>query len=203
LIEKAKKKRKDAIITIPNIISLSRLILSPVLLYLILSKKTQAAFITFLIAISTDFFDGAVARMFKQKSNLGALLDPLGDKVLMTTSFIALSLPSISHPNSIPVWLTAAVIGRDIYILLGAWAAFKLIGQKKFPPTVTGKASTALQMTTPLSVLFLNMINKESYLLLFLFILTLIMTVLSGIHYTIIGLKWLDKAECQNRKQTH
>lgn len=198
-----KNKSKNAIITIPNIISLSRLLLSPVFLYFILSGKTQTSFIIFLIAISTDFLDGATARMFKQKSNLGALLDPLGDKVLMTTSFIALTLPSINHPHSIPIWLTATVIGRDIYIVLGAAAAFKLIGQKKFPPTITGKASTALQMLTPLSVLFLNMINRESHLLLYLFILTLIMTVVSGIQYTLIGLKWMDKAKCQNRKQTH
>lgn len=198
-----KNKSKNAIITIPNIISLSRLLLSPVFLYFILSGKTQTSFIIFLIAISTDFLDGATARMFKQKSHLGALLDPLGDKVLMTTSFIALSLPSINHPHSIPVWLTATVIGRDVYIVIGAAAAFKLIGQKKFPPTITGKASTALQMLTPLSVLFLNMINRESHLLLYLFILTLIMTVVSGIQYTLIGLKWMDKAKCQNRKQTH
>jgi cardiolipin synthase len=198
-----KEKSKNAIITIPNLISLSRLILSPVFLYFVLSGKTQSAFITFLIAISTDFFDGAVARMFKQKSNLGALLDPLGDKVLMTTSFIALSFPSISHPNTIPIWLTIAVIGRDVYIVTGAAAAFKLIGQKKFPPTITGKASTVLQMATPLSVLLLNTVNRESHLLLFLFILTLIMTVLSGIHYTFIGLKWLNQAERLNRKQTH
>ena len=203
MVDTIKNKSKNAIITIPNIISLSRLILSPVFLYFVLSGKTQASFIAFLIAISTDFFDGAIARMLKQKSNLGALLDPMGDKVLMTTSFIALSLPSINHPNSIPIWLTATVIGRDIYIVLGAAAAFKLIGQKKFPPTITGKASTVLQMATPLCVLFLNMIKRESHLLLFLFILTLIMTVVSGIHYTFIGLKWLNKAECQNRKQTH
>ena len=198
-----KDKSENAIITIPNIISLSRLILSPVFLYFILSGKTQTSFIIFLIAISTDFLDGAAARMFKQKSHLGALLDPMGDKVLMTTSFIALSLPSINHPHSIPVWLTATVIGRDVYIVLGAAAAFKLIGQKKFPPTITGKASTVLQMLTPLSVLFLNMINRESHLLHYLFILTLIMTVVSGIQYTFIGLKWMDKPECQNRKQTH
>lgn len=141
--------------------------------------------------MSTDFFDGAVARIFKQKSNLGTLLDPMGDKVLMTTSYIALSIPAINSPNSIPVWLTGVVIGRDIYIVIGALIAFRLMGRKKFPPTITGKTSTVFQMGTPLSVLFLNMINIQSPFLFVLFIFTLIITIISGIHYTHIGLSWL------------
>jgi len=146
--------------------------------------------IVFIIAISTDFFDGAVARIFKQKSNLGTLLDPMGDKVLMTTTYIALTIPSINNPNAIPLWLTGVVIGRDIYIVIGALAAFRLMGRKKFPPTITGKASTVFQMATPLAVLFLNMINTKSQFLSLLFILTFIITIISGIHYTYIGMNW-------------
>jgi cardiolipin synthase len=187
-------KKEDAIITVPNIISLSRLVLSPIFLYFVLTGKNREAFIIFLIAISTDFFDGAVARIFNQKSSLGAMLDPLGDKILMTTSFIALSIPALNTPNVIPVWLTIAVIGRDIYIVLGAAAAFKLIGRKKFPPTISGKACTVFQMATPLTVLFLNLIQSESPYLFLLFLLTLVLTLLSGLHYTFIGIRWLGEA---------
>jgi len=193
--------KKEAIITIPNIISLARLVLSPVFLYFILVRKTQEAFIIFLIAISTDFFDGAVARIFKQKSNLGALLDPIGDKVLMTLSYIVLSIPSVNNPNSIPLWLTAVVIGRDLYIVFGAAMAFKLMGRKKFPPTLTGKASTVFQMAVPLTVLFFNMTHVQSGLLGPLFLITLIITLLSGIHYTAIGMKWLRESKSNIKKE--
>lgn len=201
MVETIKNNKKEAVITIPNIISISRLILSPVFLYFILARKTREALIIFIIAVSTDFFDGAVARIFKQKSNLGALLDPIGDKVLMIISFIALSIPSINSPNVIPIWLTAVVIGRDIYIVLGAAVAFKLIGRRKFPPTVTGKASTVFQMAIPLSILFFNMINMESKFLLLLFVSTLIITIISGIHYTYIGMKWLNESKSRVDKK--
>ncbi|HZX09562.1 MAG TPA: CDP-alcohol phosphatidyltransferase family protein [Acidobacteriota bacterium] len=196
-----KNNKKEAAVTIPNIISISRLALSPVFLYFILARKTREAFIIFIIAISTDFFDGAVARIFNQKSNLGALLDPIGDKVLMTISFIVLSIPSINSPNSIPIWLTAVVIGRDIYIVLGAVMAFRLIGRKKFPPTVTGKISTVFQMAVPLSILFFNMIHMQSKFLLLLFLFTLIITIISGIQYTCIGIKWLNESKSEANKR--
>ncbi|MFW6123723.1 MAG: CDP-alcohol phosphatidyltransferase family protein [Acidobacteriota bacterium] len=195
------KNKSEPILTIPNIISLSRLLLSTVFLYLILARKTREAFIIFIIAISTDFFDGAAARIFKQKSNLGALLDSLGDKVLMTLSFIVLSIPSISSPNIIPIWLTAVVIGRDIYIVSGALMAFRLIGRKKFPPTITGKISTVFQMAVPPSILFFNMIHMQSKFLLPLFLFTLIITIISGIHYTCIGIKWLNESKSEANKR--
>lgn len=196
-----KSNKKEAIITIPNIISTSRLVLSPVFLYFILARKTREALIILIIAISTDFFDGAVARLFKQKSNLGALLDPIGDKVLMTISFVALSIPSINSPNIIPIWLTTVVIGRDIYIVIGAAVAYRLTGRKKFPPTLTGKASTFFQMAIPLVILFLNMMEIEIKSLLLLFIITLVITILSGIHYTYIGMKWLNESKSRMEKR--
>ena len=200
-METIKKKEKNEIITVPNIISISRLVLSPVLLLFILSGKTFEALIIFIVAVSTDFFDGAIARIFKQKSNLGALLDPMGDKVLMTISFIALSIPSINTPNVIPIWLTVTVIGRDIYIVLGAVLAFKLISRKKFPPTITGKMSTVFQMATPLSILFFNIWKIESRFLSLLFVLTFITTIISGIHYTSIGMKWLKESKPRNKNE--
>jgi cardiolipin synthase (CMP-forming) len=200
LAEEIKNKNKNGIVTIPNIISFSRLVLSPIFLHFVLCRKTREALIIFIIAVLTDFFDGALARILKQKSNIGALLDPMGDKILMTLSFIALSIPSINSPNTIPIWLTATVIGRDIYIVLGATTAFKFIGRKKFPPTLAGKISTVFQMATPLSVLFFNMTNTRTESLTLLFILTLVMTAVSGIHYTYIGMKWLNESKHRNKK---
>ncbi|MBD3413596.1 MAG: CDP-diacylglycerol--glycerol-3-phosphate 3-phosphatidyltransferase [Candidatus Aminicenantes bacterium] len=195
-----KNKKEHAIITAPNIISFFRLVLSPFFLYFILAGKTREAFLIFIIAISTDFFDGAVARIFNQKSNLGALLDPIGDKILMTVSYVALSIPSLNTPNVIPLWLTLAVIGRDIYIVLGALAAFKTLGRKNFPPTFSGKTSTVFQMAVPLVVLFFNLIQLETAYLYLLFVLTLVTTLISGIHYTYIGIKWIhqSKSRAQN-----
>ncbi len=199
MTETTKSKKQSAVLTVPNIISIARLVLSPVFLYFILTRKPREAFIIFIIAISTDFFDGAVARIFNQRSNLGALLDPMGDKILMTLAFISLSIPSVNHPNVIPLWLTAGVIARDLYIVLGAFAAFKVTGRKKFPPTVTGKISTAFQMSIPLFVLLFNMMDTKSDLLLPLSILTFVMTVVSGIHYTYLGIRWLSESKSRGK----
>ncbi|MFO7866129.1 MAG: CDP-alcohol phosphatidyltransferase family protein [Candidatus Aminicenantes bacterium] len=186
--------RWSSFFTIPNIITLARILLIPFFLYFMLQKQLQTAFIIFLLAVGTDFVDGAAARILNQKSKWGALLDPAGDKLLMTTSFILLTIPSISSPNHLPVWLTVGVISRDIFIVTGSAMVYHKIRQTRFPPTLLGKMSTIMQMVTLVLVLYYNFLSREMPLLQWVYLLTFTLTVFSGIHYAAIGVSWIKNA---------
>lgn len=188
----SKKKRSD-ILNLPNILSLLRIFLIPVFLVLMVNQKITEAFIVFLLAGLTDVLDGFAARLLHLKTKIGAFLDPAADKLLMTASFIILTLPALNSPNVIPVWLTVSVIGRDLLIASAAFVLFKLKGQKTFLPSLLGKTCTVLQVLVPLLVLFLNVRQISSSLLTWLYYLTLVFTLLSAIHYSFIGYRMLSR----------
>jgi len=175
---------------LPNAISLSRVFLIPVFLYMMMSHKSTGAFTVFLIASSTDFLDGIAARALNQRTKLGALLDPASDKLFMTAAFIILTIPSLNSPNIIPLWLTVGVIGRDVVIVTGSFYLYRLIGQKSFPPTLVGKSSTVCQFTVLCVVLLLNMLGSSAPQLVWFYILTLSLTLISGYQYVQIGRSW-------------
>jgi len=184
---------RERIINIPNLLSISRILLIPIFLYMILNRNNIGALIVFFIAASTDMLDGIAARLLNQKTKLGALLDPAGDKALMLAVYTILSISSIDLLNTIPSWLTIAVISRDLYIVTGTFTLFKLIGQKAFPPTSLGKYCTILQMGVLLFVLLFNALASKPGFLIWLYLLTLILTILSGLHYTYIGITWFKE----------
>jgi cardiolipin synthase len=99
------------------------------------------ALVWFAIAGVTDVLDGFLARRLKAGSRMGALLDPIADKVLLSGSFLTLGLKGI-----IPLWLTAFVLGRDLMIVGFAVAALARKTRRAFPPSVWGKASTGAQI---------------------------------------------------------
>jgi cardiolipin synthase len=181
------KKKTSDILKLPNLLSLLRIFLIPVFLALMVNQKITEAFIVFLLAGLTDVLDGFTARLLHLKTKIGAFLDPAADKLLMTASFIILTLPSLNSPNVIPVWLTVSVIGRDLLIASAALVLFKLKGQKKFLPSLLGKTCTVLQVLVPLLVLLLNVRQITSSLLVWLYYLTLVFTLLSAVHYAFIG----------------
>ena len=178
---------EERIITTPNILSFLRIILAPIFLWMILIHEIRAAFFLFLFASLTDFFDGFIARHFHQQSKLGQFLDPAADKLLMTVSFIILSFPSLSYPNTIPFWLMVIVVGRDMLIVISALFLAKLSGQKKFPPTFLGKTSAFSQMSVIALVLLFNTLEIHFTFLLWFYILTLIITLASAVQYFTIG----------------
>ncbi len=177
----------ERIFTIPNFFSVLRVGLIPLFLYTMLQHDPRGALVIFILAASTDFLDGIAARLLRQKSKIGALLDPAGDKLLMTSAMIALSIPSISAPNVIPVWLAVVVIGRDLYLVTGSWVMYKRIHQTTFKPILLGKTSTVCQMSVLILVLFFNANRSAQPILLWLYLLTLVLTIFSGIQYTFIG----------------
>jgi len=184
---------RERIINIPNLFSISRILLIPVFLFMLLNRNNIGALIVFFIAASTDMLDGMAARLLNQKTKLGALLDPVGDKALILAVYTILSISSIDLLNTIPSWLTIAVISKDLYIVTGVFILFKQIGKKDFPPTSLGKYCTFLQMGVLLFVLLFNALASKPGFLIWLYLLTLILTILSGLHYTYIGITWFKE----------
>jgi cardiolipin synthase len=169
--------------TLPNLLTLSRILLVPVFLWMMLEQKPVEAFLIFLLAGLTDVLDGLAARLWHQKSRLGLWLDPAADKVLLTAAFVLLSLPGLSKPNAIPLWVVIIVIGRDVLIAIAALLLMRLKGQKAFYPTLLGKVSTVCQVLTILVVLILNTLGRTSFILSWLYDATLAATILSGVQY--------------------
>ena len=92
-------------------------------------------------------FDGMIARRFKQESSLGTILDPIADKLLMTVSFIILTLPNVLPvQHRVPFWVSASVIGRDVMIVVVAVAINMMTGFRGFKPSFLGKLSTVVQL---------------------------------------------------------
>jgi cardiolipin synthase len=132
---------------IPNLLTAARLLAAPYILYLLWMGEYRTALVWFSIASFTDVLDGYLARRLRVTSKIGALLDPVADKVLLSGSFLTLGLKGV-----IPIWLMAIVLGRDLLILGFAIVALVRKLRRDFPPSVWGKASTAAQIAYVLFV---------------------------------------------------
>ena len=187
-----RKEEKNSLFNLPNILSFLRILLIPIFLVLMFHRKIPEAFAVFLLAGITDVLDGLAARIWHQKTRIGALLDPAADKLLMTASFIVLTVPALNSPNFIPLWLTTVVIGRDLLIVSSAFVIYKLRGQKTFNPSILGKASTVCQFTVIFLVLLFNSIRILSPYLNLLYLLTLSLTLLSAVHYSYVGFRMIS-----------
>lgn len=126
---------------IPNLLSAARLALAPYLFLLLWRHQYDLALAVCFFAGFTDALDGFLARQFKASSRLGAYLDPLADKILLSGAFLTLALDGALNP-----WLAALVLGRDAMILLLAGGALLFTTLRNFPPSIWGKASTAAQI---------------------------------------------------------
>jgi cardiolipin synthase len=180
--------RRSELLTLPNLLSLSRILLTPVFVGMMVQKRPWAAFIVFLAAGATDALDGFTARLLHLRSTLGLWLDPAGDKVLLTSGFVVLSLPALSQPNTLPLWLTGICIGRDVAIALTALVLIALRGKRTFKPVLAGKASTICQVLVLYFVLYSNAVGRSPQALAWLYVLTALITCVSWIQYGFRGI---------------
>jgi cardiolipin synthase (CMP-forming) len=141
--------------TIPNLLTLLRLLLVPIFLIVSVRGMFLAAFILFLTAAVTDILDGVIARRLNQRSRLGAVLDPAADKAMMVGGFLLYTL-SASVPVRIPGWLTFVVLVRDFLIILFAYLLYTRVQITRFPPSWAGKASTVLQAAALAATIAVN-----------------------------------------------
>jgi cardiolipin synthase len=181
------KSGRSELLALPNLLSLVRVLLTPVFILMMVRGKPWAAFFVFLAAGATDALDGFAARSLHLKTDLGLWLDPLGDKVLLTAAFVVLTLPALGQPNALPLWLTAICIGRDVAIALGALVVVALRGMQTFKPTLVGKASTICQVFVLYFVLYSNAVGRSPEALAWLYVLTASLAAASWAQYAIRG----------------
>jgi cardiolipin synthase len=154
-----------------NLITLLRLVLVPFVILAILDGRHTLALALFAGAAFTDVLDGAVARRFGLATPVGARLDPIADKCLLSGVFLALA-----GAGTVPWWLVFIIFGRDFYILAGAATVMLLTPVREFPPSVWGKLSTLVQIVT----VVVCMAGNSSVMLW----PCAAFTIWSGIHYT-------------------
>ncbi len=178
-------------LNIPNFITLLRLLLIPVVIINLLEGHLRLALFFFVLAGLSDALDGFLARALKQKTLLGAILDPIADK-LLTNSIYILG----AYLDLLPDWLAVIVISRDVFILLGFLLLSLQTKRLEVRPTLLGKATTACQLST----VVVTLAGFSLALKTFFFYLTAFLTVLSGLHYLYLALKMLEKEERGGRE---
>lgn len=135
-------------INLPNLITLARLLASPLAVYLIINEVWLAAFWLFLAAGVSDAIDGYLAKRFDARTLVGAFLDPLADKALIVSVFVALG-----YLHQLPTWLVILVVFRDLLIVGGALLVHTLTGSLTMQPLMISKVNTAVQFILPACVL--------------------------------------------------
>ena len=174
--------------TVPNILTLSRILLTPLLIWFLVNRKMNQALVVFFIAGLTDVLDGFIARLFHQKSRFGAILDPLADKFLLVSSFLILGRLGL-----IPLWLVVIVIIRDLVIVVGTIALYLFRVQVEIRPTSLGKLTTLMQLLTVLLALGSSLFHVSPWDRLVVGI-TAMFSIASGVQYVRKG---IDMMQCQ------
>jgi cardiolipin synthase (CMP-forming) len=129
-------------VTIPNLITIGRLCLVPLIVWLILAPHPLGAFLVFLAAGASDAVDGFLARQLNLRSDLGAYLDPLADKAMLVSIYVAMAAL-----NEIPLWLTIIVVSRDVLIIGGVVLAWMMATPIAMQPSTISKINTLAQIT--------------------------------------------------------
>ncbi len=181
-------------LTVANRITIVRILMVPVfvvalLRYIQVGEEFYrwAAFATFTLAALGDGVDGYVARRFNQRTDLGALLDPVADKLLLVFGLVVLTLDTRSRLDRIPLWLTGTVVCRDVILLLLLALVSQHVGRATVRPRWTGKVATVLQM----SCVIWALLKMDPTRLDDLALVATFATAVSGVQYTIDGIRLL------------
>ena len=174
---------RTAVLTTANQLTMLRIVFVPVFIILLVYRHIGWAFSIFIAAGVTDVLDGVIARRLRQKTSIGAVLDPIADKLLMIASILIFSLSRVGFHTMIPRWLMIIIICRDVFILLVAVTVTLMVGWRVFKPSPYGKASTVMQFLMILAVLYVNWQQVAVPQLQILFYATGLMTAFSGLHY--------------------
>jgi cardiolipin synthase len=177
--------------TTPNLLTLSRICLVPLLVAAVLDNHYTLGFVLFVIAGLTDAIDGMLARLLKQYTMLGQYLDPVADKLLLSTLFLVLT-----YKNLIPARVTAMVLGRDVGILVVAAILYAATSRREFRPSIFGKCSTLAQLAAIAAVLFQAMLLGHHIVVRGVAIFeqvslwaTMVLAIVSGLHYAWIAVR--------------
>jgi cardiolipin synthase len=175
------------------------MVLIPVFVSLLFYKRFLLALAVFVLAGVTDGLDGLLARRFNQKSQLGTILDPIADKLMLVTAFVVLTMRSVFPqplPSHLPVpfWVTVAVISRDVFILVGAAALNVVTGFRGFRPSMLGKINTTVQIVAIGVIMFAASVPYGTgWYLPTIYAAVFSFAVLSGAHYVFFVSKLVNE----------
>jgi len=179
-------------LNLANCISLFRIIIIPVFMILLLNREPHLPFLLFSLAIITDGLDGMVARIHKQKTKLGSILDPVADKLLLVSAYLTLAILKL-----VPVWVLIIVLGRDLVLISGWLTIYFWTGVSRVMPSLLGKATSVLQMAVVFMVLLstTGYLPEEKWLTIKPFFLSVMVlfTVVSGMEYSLRGIRSLNR----------
>ena len=184
------------VFTVPNQLTFLRLGFLPLFIITIHYRRYDIALAVLIVAALTDGLDGLVARSLNQRTALGAYLDPIADKLLLSSSFVVLALN-----RKISWWLATLVLSRDVLLLTSAAVILVVAGYRQFPPSIYGKITTALQILLVFVVVLLAVAdwNWLQIVKLILEYLVAAFTVFSGFHYNIVVARRLSDQQGRTR----
>jgi cardiolipin synthase len=188
------------ILTPSNQITLLRLLFVPVFAILIMERHYRAALAVLMAAALSDVLDGTVARLLKQESALGVALDPIADKILMTTGYLTLAFR-----GALPWWLTIVVLSRDVAIMATALLICLVAGYRPFHPSLLGKAATAAQVLTLLVAVCrrARVPYMTNEVVTFFIYLTAALTLASAVHYVLTLRQRFGRREVEDPAESH
>jgi CDP-diacylglycerol--glycerol-3-phosphate 3-phosphatidyltransferase len=152
--------------------------------------------VSFAVAAICDGVDGYIARRYNQRSELGAILDPLADKLLLVSGIVVLTFDHRPYLESVPLWLTGTVIGRDLLILIGMLVIHTTVGKVAVRPRIPGKIGTVLQMIGVVWIL----LKWDPQWLWYLALGAALCTGISGVYYVWDGVRQLSAHPSANSK---
>lgn len=164
---------------LPNLITLSRIALAPLLILMLKDQEYAAALVVFFLAGLSDGLDGLIAKRLRLTSQLGAVLDPLADKILLVSSYVMLTIL-----GQVPFWLMLTVVFRDLLIVGGYLIYTTLFGAVQMQPSRLSKLNTLAQITLVIAILAQEASGGRYPLLTEALLYTVfVTTVASGAHY--------------------
>jgi cardiolipin synthase len=175
-------------VSIPNVLSVLRMALVPLFIIAVIDGEAVKALVLFAVAGATDALDGVIARFWRQQTLLGTYLDPIADKLLLTSAYVVLTIPALNPELTIPLWVTVLVIARDVLIIVLGGVLHIVTGEISFPPLRIGKITTSAQIATVAVVLIGLAFDAHRFFALLapaLIYATAALTVLSGVGYIV------------------
>lgn len=179
--------RSTSKLNIPNFLTMVRIVCVPILVICLMEGRFGEAFIVFVVGGASDALDGLLARSLHQKTLIGAILDPIADKLLLDSTFVMLAAI-----DTIPRWLAVVVISRDVIIVIGVLLLFLIRGSVQIKPTISSKLTTLFQLGTAFAVLLSLETGWFVEILPVLYAATGAITVVSGGQYLAIGFRLLN-----------
>lgn len=177
-------------LTIPNLLTLVRIVLTPFILVALAHGRYALAGWTFGAAAWTDIFDGMLARRFGSQSKVGQYFDPIADKILLTSLYIGLALG-----GAVAVWIVVLILARDVWILLLSGIALRFTGFRELQPSIWGKVSTFFQIMAAVCVIGARAYESRWFLAVSNVLLAgvVVLAVISGLDYSMRGIRYFRR----------